>query len=299
MPVEIRLLPVATGAATAGAAAESAAEVSTTATTISAATAAKSAASAAAHHAAEQEPEPAATTTAAAEHEQDEDDEKDDAEPVGVVLPGLVVVDGSGLLGRGEGDVGVGGDDGGELLDAGLDGRAVLALLELGVHAAANVADLGVGEDALKAVANLDAVLVILNGEDHEDALVGGLGADLPSVFERGGKGIYVLAVEGFDGDDFDGGVGARVDLPGETFDVFFGGRVDDVGEVADVAGGLGELVGRLCGRVGREGEEEKKREGSSNNCHTMILRRAERLVPSVFCFWRDDDDLEDCTAGC
>ncbi len=233
---------------------------------------ASAAAEAAAHHVAEQEPEPAAS--AAAEHEQKEDEEEEDAEPVGAVAAGLVVVDGRGLLGRGEGDVGVGCDDVGDLLDAGLDGGAVLPLLKLRVHAAADVADLGVGEDAFEAVADLDAVLVVLDGEDKDDALVGGLGADLPGVFERGGPGVDVLAVQGFDGDDFDGGVGLGIDLPSEVFDVFLGGRVDDVGEVADVAGGLGQLVGRFgVGEADERAPEESGPEEDAFCSHNAMVR--------------------------
>ena len=252
---------------------------------IAAGATAAAAAKASAHHVAEQEPEPA-TAAAAAEREQEEDEEEDETEPVGVVARALVVVDGlGGLLGRGEGDVGVGCDDVGDLLDAGLDGGAVLALLEERIHAAADVAYLGVVEDALQAVTDFDAVFVILDGEDEDDAFVGGLGADLPVVVERGGPGVDVLAVEGFYGDDFDGGVSFGVDLPGKVFDVFLGGGVYDAGEVRDVAGGLGELVGRLGGHVGRKGEEEKKREGSSNGGHTMILRLAKDLVPVCILF--------------
>ena len=116
---------------------------------------------------------------------------------------------------------------------------------------------------------------MVLDGEDHDDALVGGLGADLPVVFERGGEGVDVLAVEGFDGDDFDGGVGAGVDLPGEVFDVFLGGGVDDVGEVADVAGGLGELVGRF--RAGGAEERAPQQRGAENDAfrsHSDMVRQ-------------------------
>ena len=163
-----------------------------------------------------------------------------------MVLVRLVVLDGRGLLGWGEGDVGIGCDDVGDLLDARLDSRAVLALGKLRVHAAADVADLAVGQDAFETVADFDACFAVLDGEDEENALVGGLGTDLPVVFEGGGPGVDILTVEGFDGDYLDGGVGLGVNLPGDVFDVFLGGRIDDVGEVANVTSGLRQLVGRL-----------------------------------------------------
>ena len=133
------------------------------------------------------------------------------------MLAGLVVVDGRGLLGWGNRNVGVGCDDVGDLLDAKLDGRAVLALCKLRVHAAADVADLAVGEDAFESVADFNAVLAILNGKDEENALVGGFGADLPVVFESGRPGVDILAVERFDGDNLDGGMGLGVNLPGDV----------------------------------------------------------------------------------
>lgn len=193
-------------------------------------------------------------------HEGDEDDEEDDPDPVGAVMDLLVVVGWSiRLLGWSKGDVGVGCDDVGNLLDTGLDAGAVLSLDEIIVHAAADVADFGVVEDALETIANLDTIFVILDGEDHEDALVGGLGADLPLVLEGGGEGVDVLTVEGFDGDYFDGGVGLGVDLPGELLDVFFGSRVDDAGEIGNVAGGFGELVGRFGAGKGSGEDAEQK----------------------------------------
>src|ERR1700679_184838 len=166
------MLPIAAGATAAGASTETTTEVSAATTTSSATAVAEAttaaAAKASAHHVAEQQPEPA-TAAATAEREQEEDEEEDEAEPVGVVARALVVVDGfGGLLGRSEGDVGVGCDDVGDLLDAGLDGGAVLALLQERVHAAADVAYLGVVEDAFEAVADFDAVLVVLKGEDED-----------------------------------------------------------------------------------------------------------------------------------
>jgi hypothetical protein len=84
------------------------------------------------------------------------------------------------------------------------------------------------------------------------------------------------LAVEGLDGDDFDGGVGLGVDLPGELLDVFFGGGVDHACEVSNVAGGFGEFVGRFGARKGgREDAEQKERGESPQNVHSMILRSA------------------------
>ena len=274
-----RDLPIAAGASATGASAETTAEVTSSATTTSAEAASAIAVTtteASAQHVAEQEPEPA--SAASSEHQENKDEKEDEAEPVGAMPVGLVALDGRGLLGRGKGDVGVSRDDVGDLLNAGLDGRAVLPLLELCVHAAADVADLGVGKDAFKAIAYFDPVLMILDGEDEEDALVSGLGADLPGVFEGGRPGVDVLAVEGFDGDDLNGCVSFGVDLPSEVFDVFLGGRVDNVGEVADVAGGLGKLVGSLG--VGKADERATEDNGPYEDAfcsHNAMVRLKSR----------------------
>ena len=164
-----------------------------------------------------------------------------------------------------------------------LDGRAVLRLLKQRVHAAADVADLAVGKNAFKAVADFNAILAILDGEDEEDALVGGLGADLPVVFERGGPGVDVFAVEGFDGDYLDGGVGLGINLPGDVFDIFLGGRIDDIREVADVAGGLGQLIGRLgMGEADERANQESDSEKYAFGSHNDMVRLEGWVVPKV-----------------
>jgi hypothetical protein len=156
---------------------------------------------------------------------------------------------------RGEGDVGVGGDDVGDLLQAELEAGAVLAGVELGDHAAADVAYLGVGEDAFEAIAYFDPALVVVGGDQHQDAAVRGLGADLPLLFEEVGEVGYCLAAEVVDGDNGDLRVGLMVELAAELLHLGFGGGVDDTGEVGDVGGGFGELVGGFgVGEQGRAG---------------------------------------------
>ena len=115
-----------------------------------------------------------------------------------------------------ERDAGVGGDDLGDLLDAEGDGGVVVTLLGVRRHGAADVADLGVVEDAFEAVADLDAASPGGHDEQHQDAAVV-LVADLPLLFKGGGELLDgLVGIDGLDGDDGDLGVGLAIDLGAE-----------------------------------------------------------------------------------
>src|SRR5262249_17364872 len=60
----------------------------------------------------------------------------------------------------------------------------VVGGFEFGHHLAADVSGLGVVENSLKTVAHLNAVLVVLDGKENQNASVGLLLADLPVVKE-------------------------------------------------------------------------------------------------------------------
>ena len=125
-----------------------------------------------------------------------------------------------------------------DLAEAGLGGFVVVGGLERGDHGAPDVAYFGVVEDALEAVADLDPALAVLDGEEHEDAAVGLLFADLPFGEELVGEGLDRLAFGGVDGDDEDLGFGFVVQFATEGFHVGFAVRGEDLGVVVDVAGG-------------------------------------------------------------
>lgn len=191
-----------------------------------------------------------------------------------MVLPRLVILNGHSLLWRSKRYVRIGSDNIGDLLDTGLYGGAELTLLKLRIHAAANISHLCVGKNAFESVADFDAVLLILDGENEKDALVGRLRADLPGVFQGRCPGIDVLAVQRSDRDNLDSGVGLRVDLPSNIFDVFFGSWIDDVSEVADVACGFRQLVGRLCMSKADESTPEKTGPDENAFCsHNDMVR--------------------------
>jgi oligopeptidase B len=276
-------LEVTTSAAAAGASAAKAAEATSVsaAATVSAAKA-SSATTTTTQHAAGEEPEPAtAAATAAASAavtvgDDEEDDDEDDEAPrkVGVVsLLGLVGLWAGSLDGCREGDVGVGGDDAGDLLQASFKAGTVLAGVELRNHAAADVAYLRVGEDAFETITDFDPAFVVFGGDQHEDAAVGGLGADLPLLFEEVGEVGDGVSAEVVDGDNGDLGVGLVVELAAELLHLGFGGGVDDAGEVGDVGGGFGELVRGFGAREHSREDKQKGRRGSPQGTHTSILR--------------------------
>jgi hypothetical protein len=217
----------------------------------------------------------AATTAAAAEQvsEQEEDeagvsrsDEKDKDEDDGAAadddlpeaeLDGLILLLTVVLMDAGEGDSGVGGDDLGYLADTEGDGGVVVALLGGWHHGAADVADFGVVEDAFEAVTYLDAASSGIHDENHEYAAVGPFGSNLPLVFKGGGELFYgLVAVEGFDGDDGDLGVGLTIDLSAEVFDALPGGGGENACEVVDVSGWGWEITDPF--RVKNAGRSEK-----------------------------------------
>ena len=109
------------------------------------------------------------------------------------------------------GDAGVCGDDVSDLDYATGYCAVIIAGTQGWDHAAPDVANFGVGEDSLEAEADFNAAFAVLDGEDHDQAAVGAFFTDLPLLFEAIGPIVYIVAVEGLDGDDFDLGVGLGV----------------------------------------------------------------------------------------
>ena len=144
-------------------------------------------------------------------------------------------------------DAGVSGDDAGDLLHAERDCRVVVTLAERRNHHAADIAHLGVVEDALEPVADFDSIFPRVHHDEHQDAAVSSLRAYLPLLFERCGKLVdRLVVVERFYCDYGDLGVCLTIDLRAEIFEVEFGGRRHDAGEVIDIAGGSRKAVHRF-----------------------------------------------------
>src|SRR5271154_4328889 len=256
----INCLPVAAGPTAAGAAAAEAAKAAAPVVII--ATAAAS--SAAAQQVGEDEEDPAGVAGA---HQQDQHQQDHSAAhqhlPQAQLhrLADLAVVVHLGNL---QGDAGVGGDDLPDPRDAARNRQVVVASLHGRHHGAADVAYLGVVQDAFEAVAHLDAALGGAHDEQHQDAAIGALGADLPLLFESGGELFYrlraaVVPLDGLDGDDGDLGVRLPIDLEAEIVDAVDGLRRQNAGEVVDVAGRGGQL-GHLLGARARERQQQQQR---------------------------------------
>ena len=146
-----------------------------------------------------------------------------------------------------------------DLNDGGGDCGIVIPCLQLRNDGAADDADLAVGQNALEAVAGLDAAFAVLNGEDQDDAAVGSLSADLPFVFEGCGEIFDRLAVEGLHRDHGDLGMGLAIDLQAERVQGLDGLRREDSSEVADVVGGLGKVLHPLGAEEWSDDDEEQK----------------------------------------
>src|SRR5262249_46731257 len=112
---------------------------------------------------------------------------------------------------------------------------AVAALAELRPDDVANFAGEAVRDDALEAVADLDAERAILHGDDDEDAVVLALVADAASAVLEHLDGVLVDAAvrlerrHGGDDDGVAGGVAQRADA---AIELGPARRIDDVREV-------------------------------------------------------------------
>ena len=106
-----------------------------------------------------------------------------------------------------------------------------------GSHRASDITHLGVVQDTFETVADLDAAPSRGHDQQHQDAAVV-LVANLPLLFERGGELLDgLIAVDGFDGDDGNLGVGLPVHLGAELLQAGLGSGREDAGKVVDVTG--------------------------------------------------------------
>src|SRR5579884_1244819 len=245
------LLPVAGGAASTEVSAAEATESTATAAAAGAEAAEATAAPSAApcthevpeQHAGEETGATAAASPPAApsEEREQEDDADDQQRPGDATSVGLRrrTLRLGALEAEIERDVFRGGHAGGHRLDAGEDRIAVIAGAKLRAHVAQDAADEAVGEDGLEAIADLDAVLVVLRGQEQEQAFVAALVTDAPLAGEGVGEILDGLAVERLDGDHGDLHAGGLFDAAEVGFERVFGAVVEDMGEIADIALGL------------------------------------------------------------
>lgn len=108
-------------------------------------------------------------------------------------------------------NLGVGGYDVGYLKDTGCDSGVVVSLAQKRHHESADIAYLGVGQNAFEAIADFDPVVMIFGRKQHKRGAIGALFADLPLFFQPIGKIRLVVSVEIVEDDDLDLCVGLGV----------------------------------------------------------------------------------------
>lgn len=231
---------VSAGASAAGASSSEAAK--TASIPIAAAAASATSAAQAAAHQISQEEKDKASVAGLDEEEKNEQDRaaaKDNLREIkldGGSLFAMILVN---RLGEAQSDTCIGGDDLGDLLDAERNCSVVIEVTQGRDHGTANISDLGVVQNALKTVADFDAILPRVHDDQQKNAAVSPLRANLPLVFERSGKLVYrLIAIHRLDRDNRDLGVRLAIDLGTEIFKIELGGRSEDVGKIADIARG-------------------------------------------------------------
>ena len=174
----------------------------------------------------------------------------------GGLLLAVILVD---RLGQVQGDAGVGGDDLGDLLNAERDRGVVVVLTGRRNHGAADVADLGVVQDAFQAIANLDAIFPW----GHENSRRTPRSVPLAPTFHLSSSAVANSSMDwslssGLDGDDGDLGVGLAIDLGAEVFQAGFCRGRQNAGEVADIAGGSRKGAYRFGRQNNRRCEDQE-----------------------------------------
>ena len=275
------MLPTSSGAAAAKSAAASAKSTKTSATpTAAEATSAKSAAAhpgasapiAAAPAAKEQAgAEEQAEKRASAEKEEHKDEKDELAGTAAVLLNRLGRVRGLFLVQR---DFRVVGDYFCNLAHRERYRAVIIRGLQVGNHVAADVAGFAIRQDPFQPVADLDAVFVVGNGQEHHGVLVLALVAHLPVIFKLVCVVSRVVAVEVVHRDDGDLRVGLRVvELRTDRVQPRDCVRRQHVRKIAHVVSGLGQACDGLGARG--DGEECKKSRQQWRNHGEMRAAKA------------------------
>ena len=119
---------------------------------------------------------------------------------------------------------------------------------QIGDHAPANIANLAVGQNAFKPIGYVNAIFVVVNGKQDEDAAIRALPTHLPLVFKLIGPVGGVFPVEIAYGDDGHLRVGLGVvELGAERIELCNSFRRKHMREVADIVGWLREVGDLFC----------------------------------------------------
>jgi hypothetical protein len=105
-------------------------------------------------------------------------------------------------------------------------------------HLATEAADFAIGKNRFEAVADFGPILVVVSGEENQDAAIISFLPHTPLLEQTIREVGRFHAFEGADGDNGDLGICLLLDFGGESVDLLGGGRGDDVGEVVEVVRG-------------------------------------------------------------
>jgi len=138
---------------------------------------------------------------------------------------------------------------------------AICALLQLWPNGAEDASVKTVGQDGFQSISDFDAIAVILDGKEQQDAFILALLSDAPFAKERVGEVFDGRVFELVDG--YQGHLNAGNLLYAGTisFQLRTGLRVEHMRKVADVALGL-ERIG-VEGKK-RAGQQERRHEPTS-----------------------------------
>ena len=133
----------------------------------------------------------------------------------------------------------------------------IIALAQVDAHLPADIAHLAIRQDAFKSVPNVNAVLVIVHGQQQQHAAIRALLAHVPFVFELVGPVGHVFPVQIMYGDHSHLRIGRRVvQFAANPINPRNSIRRKHMPQVAHVVGGVGEVLDALGG--GPNGTKEE-----------------------------------------
>jgi protoheme IX farnesyltransferase len=161
------------------------------------------------------------------------------------------------------------GDRVGHLRHSKSDGCAVVGLLEKRHHVPPDVADLGIVELTFKSVADVDPPLVVVDGEEHDNAFIRPLAPYAPRIRYplgelRGGASLQLV-----DGHDGNLGAGFLVKCRALRLNRRLRILVEHSGVVAHVAGGLRQPLYRFSPES--PGQHQQNRQYAPHGPHPTL----------------------------
>jgi hypothetical protein len=154
-----------------------------------------------------------------------------------------------------------------ELLGRGQQRSAIIPLPQDRTDAAQNRSRVGIGDDRLETVPNLDSILVIFDGEKNQQTFVGSLLADSPLFEQADGDILHRFVVKRIHCDDGELRTSGALHVAAIGLDLGCGPRIDDVSEIVHVTGRL-EFRRVEPGGEGERAEENRQPRHPAESLH-------------------------------